>query len=92
MGERSAPQEEAMASVHGDCASVSDALAAAAGGDHAFGPRELDHIASCLRCRAEESRYRRMMEAMRSLRKAPVAGDSRLESQILGHLDVHAHR
>ena len=91
-GERSAPKQGAMISRRSDCAPVSDALAAAAGGDHAFGPRELDHLASCLRCRAEESRYRRLMEAMRSLREAPVPGDSRLESQILGHLDVHGHR
>ena len=76
----------------GDCRSVSDALAAAAGGDRAFGPAELDHLASCLRCRVEQSRYRRMMDAMHLLREASVPEDSRLESQILVHLDQHGHR
>ena len=75
-----------------DCESVSDALAAAAGGDHAYGPAQSAHLASCLRCRVEESRYRRLMAAMRSLRETPVLKDSRLEAQILLHLDRHDHR
>ena len=81
-----------MASEHSYCGSVSDALAAVAGGDRAFVPSELDHLASCLRCRVEQSRYRRLMEAVRSLREEPVEGDSRLESEILVHLDLHGHR
>ncbi len=75
-----------------DCKSVSDVLAAVAGGERAYGPAELDHLASCLRCRVEESRYRRLMDAMRLLREAPVLEDSRLESQILLHLDRYGHR
>ena len=75
-----------------DCASVSDALAAAAGGDRAVGPAESDHLASCLRCRVEQARYRRMMDAMHLLREDPVPEDSRLESQILVHLDRYGHR
>ena len=77
---------------HDDCASVSEALAAAAGGDRVIGPAELDHMASCLRCRVEQARYRRMMDAMHLLREAPVPEDSRLESQILVHLDRYGHR
>lgn len=75
-----------------DCESVSDVLAAVAGGDRAYGPAELDHLSSCLRCRVEESRYRRLMDAMRLMRDAPVPADSRLESQILVHLDRYGHR
>ncbi len=78
-----------MASDPAGCASVSDSLAAAAGSDRAFGPQQLDHLATCLRCRAEQSRYRRLMEAMQSLREAPIEEDSRLESQILETLDLH---
>ena len=75
-----------------DCVSVSDSLAAAGGSDRAFGPMELDHLATCLRCRAEQARYQRLMEAMQSLREAPVQEDYRLESQILETLDVHGRR
>lgn len=71
-----------------DCVSVSDALAAAGGSDRAFGPPELDHLSTCLRCRAEQFRYQRLMEAMQSLREAPNICDSRLESQILETLDL----
>ena len=78
-----------MAGDRADCVSVSDALAAAAGSDRAFGPLELDHLVTCLRCRAEQSRYRRLLEAMQSLREAPVEEDSRLESEILLTLDLH---
>ena len=81
-----------MASDRAACGSVSDALAAAAGPDHALGPLELDHLATCLRCRAEQSRYRRLMEAMQSLREARVEEDSRLESEILSTLDLHGRR
>lgn len=91
-GERSHRSGPTTAGLRRDCGSVSDALAAAAGGDHSFGPAELDHLAACLRCRAEESRYRRLMEAMRSLRETLPAEDARLESQILGQLDLHRHR
>lgn len=90
--ERSHPPDRTAASLRRDCRSVSDALAAAADGDHVFGSWELDHIGSCLRCRAEEARYRRLMEAMRSLRDAPVAEDPRLASQILGHVDLYGRR
>ena len=75
-----------------ECASMSDALAVIAGGERTFSSSEQHHLAACLRCRVEQSRYRRMMEAMRSLREAPVGGDSRLESQILGYLDSHGRR
>jgi len=75
-----------------DCGAVSDALAAAAGGDHAFGPGELAHLESCLRCRVEQSRYRRLMDAMHLLREGPAPEDARLESRILVHLDRHGHR
>ena len=81
-----------MASDRAGCVPVSDALAAAGGSDRAFGPLELDHLATCLRCRAEQSRYQRLMEAMQSLREAPVEEDSRLESQILETLDLHGRR
>ena len=91
-GEPSAPTAGAATLSRRDCASVSDVLAAVAGGDRAYGPAELDHLASCLRCRVEESRYRRLMDAMRLLREAPVPVDPRLESQILVHLDRHGHR
>lgn len=75
------------------CESVSDALAASAGGDDAFEPATADHLASCLRCRVEQSRYRRLMDAMRCLRDAGVRIDARLESQILTYLDRHGqHR
>ena len=80
-----------MASDRADCVSVSDALAAAGGSDRAFGPRELHHLSTCLRCRAEQSRYRRLMEAMQSLREAPIGEDSGLESQILETLDLQAY-
>ncbi len=75
-----------------DCGSVSDALAAAAGGDRAYEPAELDHLASCLRCRVEQVRYRRLMDAMRLLREVCAPQDSRLEAQILMHLDRYGHR
>ena len=75
-----------------DCESVSDALAAAAGGDRAIGPAELDHLQSCLRCRVEQSRYRRLMDAMYLLRESSAPQDARLESQILVHLDRYGHR
>ena len=91
-GELPGSETGAAADQRSDCRSVSDALAAAAGGERAFGPSELDHLASCLRCRVEESRYRRLMDAMRSLREAPVEADARLESQILVHLDQHGRR
>ena len=81
-----------MASDCADCGSVSDALAAAAGSDRTLGPLELDHLSTCLRCRAEQSRYQRLMEAMQSLREAPIIKDARLESQILEALDVYGHR
>ena len=74
------------------CASVSEALAATAGSDRAFGPLELDHLTTCLRCRAEQSRYQRLLEAMQSLREAPTEEDSCLESQILETLDLHGRR
>ena len=90
--EPSAPTTGARARLRRDCDSVSDVLAAVAGGDRAYGPAELDHLASCLRCRVEESRYRRLMDAMRLMRQAPGPADSRLESQILVHLDRYGHR
>ena len=90
--EPSAPTTEATTRPRHHCESVSDVLAAVAGGDRAYGPAELDHLASCLRCRVEESRYRRLMDAMRLLREAPVPADSRLEPQILVHLDRYGHR
>ena len=90
--EPSAPTAGARARPRRDCESVSDVLAAVAGGDRAYRPGELDHLASCLRCRVEESRYRRLMDAMRLLREARVPADSRLESQILLHLDRYGHR
>jgi len=90
--EPSAPTTGATTRPHRDCESVSGVLAAVAGGDRAYGPKELDHLASCLRCRVEESRYRRLMDAMRLLREAPVPADSRLESQILVHVDRYGHR
>ena len=90
--EFSAPMTGPTTRLVGDCRTVSDALAAVAGGDRAFGPAELDHLASCLRCRVEQSRYRRLMDAMHLLRDAPVAEDSRLESQILVHLDRYGRR
>lgn len=74
------------------CESVSDAMAAAAGDDRAFGPAELDHLESCLRCRVELSRYRRLMDAMCLLRETSAPEDARLESQILVHLDRYGHR
>lgn len=90
--ERPTPEYGTMTPQRSDCGSVSDALAAVAGGDRAFRPPEIDHLGSCLRCRVEEARYRRLMEAMRSLRTVPTEKDSRLESQILGHLDLHGNR
>ena len=90
--EPSAPTADAAPRPSRDCESVSDALAAVAGGDRTYGPAELDHLASCLRCRVEQSRYRRMMDAMHLLREAPAPEDSRLESQILVHLDRYGHR
>lgn len=72
-----------------DCSSMSDALAVMAGGERTFSPSEQLHFAACLRCRVEHGRYRRLMEAMRSLRFSPVDGDSQLESEILGRLDLH---
>ncbi len=90
--ERPSPQYEAVTGQRSDCDSISDALAAVAGSDRAFGSSELDHLESCLRCRVEQSRYRRLMEAMRSLRAVPVEEDPRLESQILGHLDLYGNR
>ena len=90
--ELSVPTNDATPRRPGDCRSVSDALAAVAGGDRGIGPAELDHLASCLRCRVEQSRYRRLMDAMHLLREAPVPEDSRLESQILVHLDRYGHR
>ena len=90
-GEPPAPASDAMTHPRRDCESVSDALAAAAGGDRAIGPAELDHLESCLRCRVEQSRYRRLMDAMYLLRESP-APDARLESQILVHLDRYGHR
>ena len=57
-----------------------------------MGPAELDHLACCLRCRVEQSRYRRLMDAMHLLREARIPSDSRLESQILVHLDRYGHR
>ena len=91
-GEPSARESGTSTRPRPDCQSVSDSLAAVAGGDRAFGPAELDHLASCLRCRVEQSRYRRLMDAMHLLREAPVPSDSRLESQILVHLDRYGHR
>ena len=91
-GEPSAPTTGAATRPSRHCESVSDLLAAVAGGDGAYGPADLHHLQSCLRCRVEESRYRRLMDAMRLLGEAPVPADSRLESQILLHLDRHGHR
>ena len=79
----------AAAAVQAGCSAMSEALAAAARGERSFGALENEHLSACLRCRAEQSRYRRMMEAMRALRDAPLGGDPRMESQILGHLAVH---
>lgn len=92
MTELSAPTIDVTARSGLYCESVSDVLAAVAGGDRACGPAELDHLASCLRCRVEESRYRRLMDALRWLREAPAQADSGLESQILLHLDRYGHR
>lgn len=86
------PVRDAMTRLRRDCESVSDALAAAAGGDRAIGPAELDHLESCLRCRVEQSRYRRLMDAMYLLRENSAPEDARLESQILVHLDRYGHR
>ncbi len=91
-GEPPVPAGDAAARPLRDCESVSDALAAAAGGDHAFGPAELDHLESCVRCRVEQARYRRLMDAMGLLRDDPAPGDAMLESQILLHLDRYGHR
>ena len=90
--ELSVPTNDATARPHSDCRSVSDALAAVAGGERALGPAELDHLASCLRCRVEQSRYRRLMDAMHLLRETPAPEDSRLESQILVHIDRYGNR
>ena len=89
-GDRSARAGRTLAIRRDRCGAVSAALAEVAGGDQTLGRDESDHLASCLRCRVEESRYRRLLDAMRSLADAPVAVDWRLESQILDHLDLHA--
>ncbi len=91
-GEPFAPTTGPTTGLRRDCKSVSDVLAAVAGGDRAHEPAELDHLATCLRCRVEEARYRRLMEAMGSLREVTASADSRLESQILVHLDRYGHR
>ena len=83
---------EATTCARRDCRSVSDALAAVAGGDRALGAAELEHLASCLRCRVEQSRYRRLMDAMHTLRDAPTPDHSRLESQILVYIDRYGRR
>ena len=89
----SAPSQAASAgAARGDCASVSESLAAAARGERSLGPAEQEHLSACLRCRAEQLRYRRLMEAMRALREHPVGENPRIESQILGLLDTHGGR
>ena len=80
------------AAARADCVSTSESLAAAARGEHSVGPAQNEHLAACLRCRAEQLRYRRMMEAMRTMRDAPLGHDPRVESQILGHLAAHRER
>ena len=85
-------QGASAAAARGGCASVSESLAAAARGERGLGPAEQEHLSGCLRCRAEQLRYRRLMEAMRALRENPVGENPRMESQILGLLDTQGGR
>ncbi len=75
-----------------DCAAFSDVLAETAGGDRSHNSHEVAHLESCLRCRVEQSRYRRLIQALNSLQEAPLPTDPRLESQILMYLDRYADR
>ena len=77
---------------HDGCAAMSDALALAARGERSLSLPEQQHLDSCLRCRAERLRYRRLMDAMRALRESPPHTDPQLESQILSRLESHGGR
>ena len=74
------------------CAAVSGALALAARGERSLSLPEQQHLGSCLRCRAEQLRYRRLMDAMRALRESLPHSDPQLESEILSRLESHGGR
>ncbi len=72
-----------------DCTDVSEALAAAARGGRALDSTKQEHLGTCLRCRAEQLRYQRLMKALHQLREAPVGDGSRIETQVLAYLASH---
>lgn len=51
------------------CDDLSDALSAAADGTALLGPDERHHVESCLRCQAELVQYRKLLRAMRTMRR-----------------------
>ncbi len=78
--------------INGGCAGVSALLATAARDECGLGESEQAHLSTCLRCRAEQVRYRRLMEAMRSLSELPAKRNQALESQILQCLAAQRQR
>lgn len=73
------------------CASVAEEFASVAGGESALDPASARHVASCLRCQAEQAQYRRLLKAMRELRDVAVSVDPTLEHEILFAID-HSER
>ncbi len=69
------------------CDSVTEQFASIAGGESTLDDSAVDHVASCLRCQAEQVQYRRLMKAMRDLRDAPVTVDPSLEYEIIFAID-----
>jgi hypothetical protein len=74
------------------CASVTEKIASVAGDDLALDGAAAQHVASCLRCQAEQVQYRRLMKAMRDLRDAPVLVDPKLEHEVIFAIDRHDRR
>ncbi len=64
----------------------------AARGERSLNDPEHEHLSACLRCRAEQVRYRRLMEAMKSLRELPARSDPSLESRILDGIESQRQR
>jgi hypothetical protein len=81
-----------MLSENTTCTSVAEQFASVAGGDTVLDPASAQHVASCLRCQAEQAQFRRLMKAMRELRNVAVPVDPTLEHEILFALDHRDRR
>ncbi len=76
-----------------DCAAVRDALGCEADPEapQMLGPHQQAHLASCLRCQAEQVQYRRLVRSLRSLRdfESDPGRYPGVDPEIFDRIDLH---